>query len=114
MLYGCVECLDDTNAVHLKNNSKLVYMGHHKFLHMEHPYCRNKIDFDGTIDTHGPPNYQAMGLKEGTICTSATTSGGVEFVRAPCNILLSDHTYLFLMFHLLTIYYNIEPCSKKA
>ena len=25
---GCVECLDDTDAVNLPNNSKIVYMGH--------------------------------------------------------------------------------------
>ena len=27
----CVECLDDTDAVNLPNNSKIVYMGHHRF-----------------------------------------------------------------------------------
>ena len=25
---GCVECLDDIDAVHLSTNSKMVYMGH--------------------------------------------------------------------------------------
>ena len=29
---GCVECLDNTNAVNLPNNSKIVYMGHRRFL----------------------------------------------------------------------------------
>ena len=28
----CVECLDDTDEVHLPKNSKIVYMGHHRFL----------------------------------------------------------------------------------
>ena len=27
---GCVECLDDTDAVNLPNNSKIVYMGLHR------------------------------------------------------------------------------------
>ena len=34
---GCVECLDDTDAVNLPNNSKIVYMGHHRFLPKDHP-----------------------------------------------------------------------------
>jgi len=55
---GCIDCLDDTDAVYLKNNPKLVYMGHCKFLPMDHPYCRNKKYFDGTIDRHRPPNYR--------------------------------------------------------
>jgi hypothetical protein len=43
----CVECLDDTNAVHLPKNSKIVYMGH---LPNYHPYRRNRKDFDETIE----------------------------------------------------------------
>ena len=43
---GCVECLDDTDVVHLLKNSKIVYMGHRKFLPKDHPYSRNKKDFD--------------------------------------------------------------------
>jgi len=113
-VYECVECLDDTNVVHLKNNSKVIYMGHHKFLHMDHPYRRNKKDFDGTVDRRKPLEYGGVGLKEWTICTFAITSGGVEFVRTPHNILFFDYTYPFLMFHLLTIYYNIAQYLKKA
>ena len=55
---GCVECLGDTDVVHLKNNSKIVYIGHRKFLPIEHPYRRNKKDFDGKVDKHKPPNYR--------------------------------------------------------
>ena len=33
----CVECLDDTDAVHLPKNSKIVYMGCRRFLPMDHP-----------------------------------------------------------------------------
>ena len=42
---GYVECLDDTDAVNLPNNSKIVYMGHHRFLPKDHPYHRNKKRF---------------------------------------------------------------------
>ena len=42
---GCVECLDDTDAVNLPNNSKIVYMGHRRFLPKDHPYRRNRKDF---------------------------------------------------------------------
>jgi hypothetical protein len=52
---GCVECLDDTDAVHLPENSKIVYMGHHRFLPKDHPYHRNRKDFDGTTEERLPP-----------------------------------------------------------
>ena len=49
--------MDDTDAVNLPNNSKIVYMGHHRFLPKDHPYRRNKKDFDWTIEKHLPPKY---------------------------------------------------------
>ena len=55
---GCVKCLDDTDAVNLPNNSKIVYMGHRRFLPKDHPYRRNRKDFDGTIEKRLPPKYQ--------------------------------------------------------
>ena len=55
---GCVECLDDTNAVNLPNNSKIVYMGHHRFLPKDHPYHRNRKDFSGTIEKRLTPKYR--------------------------------------------------------
>jgi hypothetical protein len=45
----CVECLDDTDAVHLPKNKKMAYMD---------PYHRNRKDFDGTIETRAPPKYR--------------------------------------------------------
>jgi hypothetical protein len=54
----CVECLDDTNAVQLPNNSKIVYMGHRRFLPKDHPYCRNRKDFNGTIEKRLTPKYR--------------------------------------------------------
>ena len=54
----CVECLDDTDAVHLPKNSKIVYMGHHRFLPKDHSYCKNIKDFDGTIEKRLPPKYR--------------------------------------------------------
>jgi hypothetical protein len=50
---GCVECLDDP-----KNNSKIDYMGHCRFLPRDYSYRGNRKDFDGTIDKRKPPNYQ--------------------------------------------------------
>ena len=46
----CVECLDDTDALNLPNNSKIVYRGHSMFLPKDHPYRRNRKDFNGTIE----------------------------------------------------------------
>ena len=54
---GCVECLDDTDAVNLPNNSKIVYMGHHRFLPKDHPYRRNKKSLNGAIEKWGQPKY---------------------------------------------------------
>jgi hypothetical protein len=54
----CVECLDDTNAVQLPNNSKIVYMGHRRFLPKDHPYCKNRKDFNGTIEKRLTPKYR--------------------------------------------------------
>lgn len=55
---GCVECLDDTDVVHLPSNSKMVYMGHRRFLPKDHPYRRNKKEFDGTVEKRMPPKYR--------------------------------------------------------
>ena len=55
---GCVEFLDDTDAVNLPNNSKIVYMGHRRFLPKDHPYRRNRKDFNGTIGKCLAPKYQ--------------------------------------------------------
>ena len=55
---GCVECLDDADAVNLPNNSKIVYMRHRRFLPKDHPYRRNRKDFDETIKKCLPPKYQ--------------------------------------------------------
>jgi hypothetical protein len=55
---GCVECLDDTDAVQLPNNSKIVCMGHRRFLPKDHPYRRNRKDFNGTIEKRLAPKYR--------------------------------------------------------
>jgi hypothetical protein len=36
----------------------MVYMGHRRFLPKDHPYRRNRKDFDGTTDTRPAPNYR--------------------------------------------------------
>ena len=33
-------------------------MGHHRFLPKDHPYHRNRKDFDGTTKKRLPPKYQ--------------------------------------------------------
>ena len=55
---GCVECLDNIDAVNLPNNSKIVYMGHHRFLPKDQPYHRNRKDFNGTIEKRLAPKYR--------------------------------------------------------
>ena len=55
---GCVKCLDDTDAVNLPNNSKIVYMGYRRLLPKDHPYRRNRKDFNGAIEKHLAPKYR--------------------------------------------------------
>ena len=55
---GCVECFDDTDVVNLPNNLKIVYMGHRRFLPKDHPYRRNRKDFNGTIKKRLAPKYR--------------------------------------------------------
>ena len=54
----CVECLDNTDAVNLPNNSKIVYMRHRRYLPKDHPYRRNKKDFNGTIEKRLASKYR--------------------------------------------------------
>ena len=48
--------MDNTDAVNLPNNSKI--MGHRRFLPKDHPYYRNRKDFNGTIEKHLALKYQ--------------------------------------------------------
>ena len=50
--------MDDIDAVNLPNNSKIVYIGHRRFLPKDHPYRRNIKDFNGTIEKHLAPKYR--------------------------------------------------------
>ncbi|KAL8128020.1 hypothetical protein AgCh_014813 [Apium graveolens] len=54
MIKGAKACSiyeDATIDLRLKNCKKNVYMGHHTFLPLTHPYRKRKNDFDGTIET---------------------------------------------------------------
>ena len=46
---GCVVCMEDTDVKWMKNSKKMVYIGHRRFLTMEHPYQKNKKSFNGNI-----------------------------------------------------------------
>ena len=50
--------MDDTDALNLPNNSKIVYMGHHRFLPKDYPYRKNIKDFNGTIEKRLAPKYR--------------------------------------------------------
>jgi hypothetical protein len=56
---GCVVCLDGTKARWLNNSKKMVYMGHHRFLPLNHPYRKNKKSFDGTREERRAPTYRS-------------------------------------------------------
>jgi hypothetical protein len=47
---GCVVCMEDMDAKWVKNSKKMVYMGHRRFLSMEHLYRMNKKSFYGKTE----------------------------------------------------------------
>src|SRR6266542_3385551 len=51
---GCVQCMDDTSGVWLKNYKKVVYIGTRRFLRTDQPFHRNKKSFNGKIQTRPP------------------------------------------------------------
>jgi len=51
---GCVNCLDDTSGVWLRNYKKVVYINTRRFLHSDHPFRRNKKSFKGKTETRTP------------------------------------------------------------
>src|SRR6266542_713451 len=55
---GCVQCMDDTSGVWLKNCKKVVYIGTCRFLRLDHPFRRNKKSFNGKIETRLPPVFR--------------------------------------------------------
>ena len=57
----CV-CMEDTDATWMRNSNKMVYMGHRRFLSMEHPYHRNKKSFYGKIEERPAP--QTLSTKD--------------------------------------------------
>src|SRR6266540_1728287 len=52
---GCVQCIDDTSGVWLKNCKKVVYISTRRFLRPDHPFRRNKKSFNGKTETRPPP-----------------------------------------------------------
>ena len=52
---GSVVCMEDTDASWMKNNNKMVYMGHRRLLSMEHPYHKNKKSFHGITEDRQAP-----------------------------------------------------------
>jgi hypothetical protein len=52
---GCTWCMDKTGGIWLKHCKKVVYMGHCRFLRVDHRYQKSKKAFDGTIEKcHAP------------------------------------------------------------
>ncbi|XP_078149690.1 uncharacterized protein LOC144545009 [Carex rostrata] len=47
---ACPICEDDTQVLRLKNCKKNVFMGHRRFLPINHPYCKKKKKFKGNTE----------------------------------------------------------------
>jgi hypothetical protein len=49
--FACPYCHKDTAYIWLKYGSKHCYMGHHRFLCMNHKWRKNKISFNNMVET---------------------------------------------------------------
>ena len=47
---ACPSCGDSTHSIWLKHEEKFCYMGHHRWLEVNHPFRFQKDLFDGTIE----------------------------------------------------------------
>jgi Transposase family tnp2 len=48
---ACPICGENTHSLWLKNYRKTIYLGHRRFLlQRDHPYRKNKMAFDGTVE----------------------------------------------------------------
>jgi hypothetical protein len=50
--------MDETSGIWLEHCKKVVYMGHRRFLQVDHPYQKNKKAFDGPIEKWCAPEIQ--------------------------------------------------------
>ena len=48
---ACTHCLEETDSLYLKNYRNVVYMGHHRFLPLNHPLRRKGKHFKGEQET---------------------------------------------------------------
>jgi hypothetical protein len=53
--FACPYCHKDTEYIWLKYGSKHCYMGHRRFLCMNHRWCKNKISFNNMVETRESP-----------------------------------------------------------
>ena len=53
--FACPYCHKDTDFLWLKCGSKHCYMGHRRFLPMDHRWRKNKASFNNTVETREPP-----------------------------------------------------------
>ncbi|XP_071909641.1 uncharacterized protein [Coffea arabica] len=53
--YACPCCNKDVRSQWLMHSKKHCYLGHRRFLAIDHPYRLNRAQFDGTIEKHSRP-----------------------------------------------------------
>jgi hypothetical protein len=53
--FACPYCHKDTDYLWLKFGNKHCYMGHRRFLPLDHKWRRNKVSFNNKVETREPP-----------------------------------------------------------
>ena len=51
---ACPVCMEDTTSQYLSHSRKMCYMGHRRFLPLNHQWRRDKKNFDGNVDLRDP------------------------------------------------------------
>ncbi|XP_071687049.1 uncharacterized protein [Rutidosis leptorrhynchoides] len=52
---ACPSSHKETRSTRLSNSHKEIFMAHHHWLELLHPFCMDKYSFDGTEEHEGPP-----------------------------------------------------------
>ena len=52
--HACPVCMDETTSQYLYHSRKICYMGHRRFLPLDHPWRRDKKNFNGEVDMRDP------------------------------------------------------------
>ena len=77
--YACVQC--DVNPCYESLKHKIGYVGHHRFIEMDHPYRKSRL-FNGKVENReAPRKYTEAELAEKLARVEDYTPGKIHLIR---------------------------------